>query len=518
MEYQNNQLPNIPPEKLRLVQQDRRISDQKLETKRIGYFGDVWRRFKHDRSAVVAFILIMILLLFSIIVPLFSYTDVSFREENYAFVLPKISFLRGTGFWDGTKSVSLTADAYDYYRALGVESGLDPIVGEVREKDGQYNFSVDTYYEPGYEIRVITAEEFYDRLDYQAKTGKQIFFPIPKTYNINFNGYKKGNIWYKLAIDEQYLGNPRAEQTALENTTGKAELDENGNFIANYLTTADGRTDYYPDDAQRLAGDDGTWIYALKVQGGYRVRYNIYNEYVVRYNHEPSFVFGTNVYGQDIFSCLAFGGRLSFILAISVCMINFFIGAIYGSVEGYFGGAVDMVMERISDILGYMPFIVVATLFKLHFQEKVGPIWSLLFAFVLTGWIGMAARVRMQFYRFKGHEYVLAARTLGASDRRLIFKHIFPNSLGTIITGSVLAIPGVIFSESMLSYLKIIDLETSSMTSIGTMLANGQPYLSTYPHIILFPALFISILEISFNLFGNGLRDAFNPSLRGAED
>ena len=142
----------------------------------------------------------------------------------------------------------------------------------------------------------------------------------------------------------------------------------------------------------------------------------------------------------------------------------------------------------------------------------------LLFAFVLTGWIGMSNRVRMQFYRFKGHEYVLAARTLGAKDRRLIFKHIFPNSLGTIITGSVLAIPGVIFSESMLSYLHIINLETSSMTSIGTMLSNGQGYLGSFPHIILFPALFISILEISFNLFGNGLRDAFNPSLRGADE
>ena len=113
---------------------------------------------------------------------------------------------------------------------------------------------------------------------------------------------------------------------------------------------------------------------------------------------------------------------------------------------------------------------------------------------------------------------MLAARTLGASDRRLIFKHIFPNSLGTIITGSVLAIPNVIFSESMLSYLGIINLDTSSITSIGTMLSNGQGPLNTFPHIILFPALFISILEISFNLFGNGLRDAFNPSLRGAED
>ena len=153
-----------------------------------------------------------------------------------------------------------------------------------------------------------------------------------------------------------------------------------------------------------------------------------------------------------------------------------------------------------------------------HLAEKEGPLLSLLFAFVLTGWIGIAARVRMQFYRFKGQEYVLAARTLGASDRRLIFKHIFPNSLGTIVTSAVMTIPGVIFSESMLSYLHIINLEASSLTSIGTMLSNGQGYLSSYPHIIMFPALFIAILEISFNLFGNGLRDALNPSLRGADD
>ena len=99
-----------------------------------------------------------------------------------------------------------------------------------------------------------------------------------------------------------------------------------------------------------------------------------------------------------------------------------------------------------------------------------------------------------------------------------MFKHIFPNSLGTLITGSVLAIPSVIFSESSLSYLGIINLSTGDITSVGTLLSSAQPYLTTYPHMILFPALFISLLMLSFNLFGNGLRDAFNPSLRGAEE
>ena len=124
----------------------------------------------------------------------------------------------------------------------------------------------------------------------------------------------------------------------------------------------------------------------------------------------------------------------------------------------------------------------------------------------------------MQFYRFKNQEYVLAARTLGAKDWRIIWKHIFPNSLGTIITGSILVIPGVIFSETSLSYLGIINLDSTTMSSVGSMLSAGQRVMTSSPHVVLFPALFIALLEISFNLFGNGLRDAFNPTLRGAED
>ena len=146
------------------------------------------------------------------------------------------------------------------------------------------------------------------------------------------------------------------------------------------------------------------------------------------------------------------------------------------------------------------------------------PFAGILMAFCLTGWIGPAYRVRVQFYRFKSQEYVLAARTLGARDRRLMFKHIFPNALGTIVTSVALTIPNTIFTESMLSYLGIANFNGADSTSLGTLLSNGQAFLSTDPHIIMFPAIAISLLMISFNLFGNGLRDAFNPSLRGAEE
>ena len=125
----------------------------------------------------------------------------------------------------------------------------------------------------------------------------------------------------------------------------------------------------------------------------------------------------------------------------------------------------------------------------------------------------------MQFYRFKGQEYVLASRTLGAKDPRLIFRHILPNAAGTLVTSSVLMIPGVIFGESSLSYLGIINFTTSGLCSVGSLLNEGQlAGLSEHPHMLFFPCLVISLLMICFNLFGNGLRDAFNTTLRGSED
>ena len=146
-------------------------------------------------------------------------------------------------------------------------------------------------------------------------------------------------------------------------------------------------------------------------------------------------------------------------------------------------------------------------------------ILAILIAFVYNGWVGVASTTRMQFYRFKGQEYVLASRTLGARDSRIIFKHILPNAAGTLVTSSVLMIPGVIFSESSLSYLGIINFSTSGISSIGALLNEGQAAsIQYYPHVLLFPAIVISLLMISFNLFGNGLRDAFNTTLRGSEE
>ena len=512
---EERKLMNIPAEKFTFAQRDARIHDTKLETKPIGYFKDAWLRFKKNKSAVVAFSLIVILLLFAIIVPFVSHYDVSFRDGFYKTVLPKNSFFAQFGIWDGCTNKQETQGGYDYLHAIGQETGRTVVVRDIDhtvDANGlsYYTMKVDSYALVGFTYANLSEKDYNALMDYQDQTGVQVIYPLQQTHKTNYvMGNAGANFWYKLKNEDA-------------TSAGEAVYDENGKYIPNYITSENKAQANYR--SLRIEGDNGgadgnTWyVYAQKNQSGYKVRVDYFEYFRYKNGVEPEFYFGTNIYGQDIFTCLAAGARLSFLLAFSVSLVNFLIGACYGAIEGYYGGAIDIIMERISDILNSVPFIVVATLFQMHLANKVGVLPCLLFAFVLTGWVGMAARVRMQFYRFKGQEYVLAARTLGASDARLIFKHIFPNSLGTIITGSVLAIPGVIFSESMLSYLGIVNLETSSLTSIGTMLSNGQGYLSTFPHIILFPALFISILEISFNLFGNGLRDAFNPSLRGADE
>ena len=503
----------IPKEKFEFVQRDDRIHDERLQTKAVGYLGDAWNRFRTNKSAVVAFVLILLLLFFALIVPVVSHYTITFRDGYYKTVLPKAGLFRGSGFWDGGKNDEQNADGYLYLNAIGRENGKSAVMkvyDTFRDSTGQtfYKLRIDTYNSVGFVYVNLSEAEYKALMKYQDDTGIQVFYPLAATQNKHFvRGNDGANFWYKLRDESQ--GN-----------SGAPQLDENGDYIPNYLSSDDPQKAGYT--SHRIAGDGENGVYytyAQKNQTGYRVRVD-YDEYFYYKNgFHASFLFGTNQYGQDIITCLAVGARFSLILAVCVATINFLLGIIYGSVEGYYGGAVDMVMERISDILASVPFMVVATLFQLHLASKVGPVVSLLFAFIMTGWVGTAARVRTQFYRFKGQEYVLAARTLGAKDRRIIFKHIFPNSLGTIVTGAVMTIPGVIFSESMLSYLHIINLDTSStVTSIGTMLANGNGYLNTYPHIIMFPAIFIAILEISFNLFGNGLRDAFNPSLRGAED
>ena len=232
----------------------------------------------------------------------------------------------------------------------------------------------------------------------------------------------------------------------------------------------------------------------------------------------PRYVFGTDKNGKDFFKLVFSGLLFSLALGALTTVINIFIGLIWGAVSGYFGGWTDIIMERVTEILSGMPWVVLMTLIVLLAPKSWPQFGILLFGLCLTGWIGISGTTRSQFYRYKGREYVLASRTLGASDARLIFRHILPNGLGTIVTSAVLMIPGVIFTEANLAYLLPGVYNSSGTMSFGITLSNVQNDLAQYPYLIVSASIVMALIMISFNLFGNGLRDAFNPSLKGEEN
>ncbi len=248
-------------------------------------------------------------------------------------------------------------------------------------------------------------------------------------------------------------------------------------------------------------------------EGTYRVQLDIFKYAFDKDVDDVYFWFGTTKNGDDLFATLWRGSQISLFIALLVTVINVVIGLTIGSIVGYYGATLDIVFERIVDVLANVPFLVILTLLLLRFGSTFGII---VFAFISTGWIGSYGSARIQTYRYKNREYVLAARSYGAKDGRIIRKHILPNALGTLITSFSLMIPSFIFTESTFSYLGIINYP--GVQSVGRLLADGQGEMQRHFHLLLFPALYLSLLMLSFNLFSNGLRDAFNPSLRGVDE
>ncbi len=526
----NKNYPLIPKEKFAFVNEGERLHDKKFEDKPIGYFRDAFNRFCKNRASVVAAIIIIVMILYAFICPWVSAMDKTFMDTNYAKKGPRHTWLMenlgiatgevsrdfsesalikavgvgiGAADVDGTGATLEEGLASPYQPVSSIGTATITLNAKKQEVKSYTGGSLDVYLEVGFIYRSVSQAEYEKIVAWQEATGLQVLYPLVENNEWNFDP-NDANFWYKT----KGKGNP----IYLTNT-GKAKEITYDDLLEGKLLE-----DNYKRD------ENGNVKYAEYTGGGsfetaqMKIRVLYYNYYQYLNGFEPNYILGTDSQGYDLAQRIAGGIKLSLLLAVCTFVINFIIGALYGAVEGYYGGWLDIILERISDILSYVPFIVVATLFQIHLASKVGALPSLIFAYVVTGWISTAYRVRTQFYRFKNQEYVMAARTLGARDRRIIWKHIFPNTLGTLITSVALAIPGTILTESNLSFLGIVKLGSAESTSIGTLLSDAQGIWTNFPHLMIIPSIVISLLMISFNLFGNGLRDAFNPSLRGVEE
>ncbi|MBQ7371800.1 MAG: ABC transporter permease [Blautia sp.] len=224
---------------------------------------------------------------------------------------------------------------------------------------------------------------------------------------------------------------------------------------------------------------------------------------------EAYYWFGSDNFGRDIWTRTWSGARVSLIIAVAAALIDMIIGMSYGLISGYFGGRVDMVMQRILEIANGIPRLVIVTLLLLVLKPGM---LTIIFALMLTEWVGMSRIARAEMLKLKEQEFVLASRTLGAGSFFIIFKEILPNIIGPIITQVMFSIPTAIFTEAFLSFVGLgIPVP---QCSLGSLISEGFNSFTTHPYQIIPPLITMALLMLSFNLVADGLREALDPKMK----
>ncbi len=280
----------------------------------------------------------------------------------------------------------------------------------------------------------------------------------------------------------------------------------------------------YPFDKQVLTDQNKAPTWILNVFPSMKPYVQVSNNYPL----------GADYVGRDLFSRIVYGARISLTVALIGPLISLLIGVTYGSISGYFGGNVDNIMMRVVDVLyafpGLLFIILMLAFFRSTFSHpdpgsftyaisamdaKLGGMLFIFIGIGLTAWETMARLTRGQVLSVREKEFIEAARTIGATDGRIVFRHILPNIVGPLVVAETLAIPGYISTEAFLSFIGLgVNPPTPSW---GAMISDGSSVVRTYPNQTIFPALALAITMFAFNFLGDGLRDALDPRLRGTQ-
>lgn len=445
----NHDLEQISPELWKHLESMEKDSE-KIEKPSLTFLQDGWRRLKKNKTAMISMALVLILILGAIMIPF---------------------------FWP-----------YSYEEQTLTLSNVPPVLKIYPLTDEVNNLCV--YITESYDAIEVTPDGELVQLlqpDYRDIISRKSMY--------NLNGKE-------LTIDYSLYTQAKKEYSALEKKYG--EMDLISTDAAAYLNN------YFGDESKETTVSlaEAKKILEEKIDKC-TITYNGTKLTQSRLVHNKTFVLGSDSLGRDLFIRVVYGARVSLTVGIFAALVNFLIGVFYGCFAGYKGGNVDTVMMRIVDVIDSVPM----TLYVILIMVLIGSgMKSIIIALGLTYWVRMARIVRGQVLSLKNSEFVLAARTLGASTGRIFIKHLIPNMMGTIMVAIAMQIPNAIFTEAFLSF---IGLGVSApMASWGTLCNDALASIYVYPYQLLIPAVAISVTILAFNLFSDGLRDAFDPKQR----
>ena len=283
------------------------------------------------------------------------------------------------------------------------------------------------------------------------------------------------------------------------------------NFDKSISYFEDAKNRFFQNSSAKIGSIILLIIFIFAFFGPFISPYKYFQTQLELKNLTPSlkFWFGTDELGRDIFTRTCYGARISLFIGSTAAILDVIIGVIYGSISALIGKLTDEIMMRICDIISTIPYLLMVILLMVVMGNGLFP---LIIALSITGWINMARIVRAKMLSLKKMAFVEAAKISGASNFRIIFRHLIPNTIGPIITTMTLTIPLAIFSEAFLSFLGL-GLQPPK-ASLGTMVNDALSALRYYPFRLFFPALMISMIMLGFNLVGDGLRDSLDPRLK----
>ena len=455
-----------------------------IKTESLTFWQDAFRRLKQNKPAIISLYAIILLVVCSLVLPF-----IGVRHE------------------DGTLV------QYDEAPRL-----LDPETGDPIEK-GQLNYLPPRI--PGVEqLGIMDGRITKEMTTYELFVGEilpdevaELNSPLTKTEFVEALGIKYHPYDYTI---ESWSGSGSDKEVTINVlTTGATETLPLSELMSEYSSYANIESFDFKETTMDAQG-----IQMLTLDVNMYIRNDIEHLY---------FYFGTDELGFDIFTRLWSGIQVSLLIGLLSLIVDFTVGILYGSIAGFFGGtAIDNVMMRFTEVLGSIPTTVIVILFLTIKEPFIGFIENLInmkltttqgsfiilvIAMSMTGWMGVARLVRAQYIKLKDQEFVMASVTLGASSRRLMFKHLFPNIIGQLVVMATFSIPGAIAFEAMLSFIGL-GLPIP-MSSLGVLLSNGNKMFQMYPYMMIIPAFFMVYLMLAINLLANGLRDALDPRLRG---